>query len=242
MSYIGLSVEKQVGDYILNDQIFDGKNSQIYQATHVPTGEKVAIKVLNKTKLNSNPNSYLKAQKEISILKIMFHKNIIKLYEIMETFERIYIVMEFCEGGDLFNYILTRGHLSERQSCKFFHEIIDALTYLHSQQIAHRDIKPENFLLDTSGKAISLKLIDFGISNNYKDDLLNTSCGTSAFAAPEIYKGGKYDGLYCDVWSAGIVLYTMIFGYLPFGEENEQKNINNIINGNYEIPEEANDD
>ena len=242
MSYFGMGCEKQVGDYILNEIMNEGNLCQIYQGTHVPTGEKVAIKVFNKIKLNSEKNNMIKAEKEISIFKKMFHKNIIKLYEIMETNERIYLVMEFCEGGDLYNYILTRGHLSERQSCKFFHEIIEALSYLNSLKIVHRDIKPENFLLDTSGKSISLKLIDFGISNNYDGNLLNTSCGTNAFAAPEMYKGEKYNGLLCDIWSAGIVLYAMIFGYLPFSDENEQNNINNIVKGKYEIPEEANDD
>ena len=243
MSYVDSGLEKKIGDYILNEQIIDGSLSKIYQATHLPTGEKVAIKVLNKAQLNSNQNNYNKAQKEILILKKMFHKNIIKLYEILETFERIYLVMEFCEGGDLYNYILTRGHLTERQSCRFFHDIIEALAYLHSQNIAHRDIKPENFLLDTTGKTISIKLIDFGISSNYNDqELLHTSCGTSAFAAPEIYKGKEYNGLLCDIWSAGIVLYAMSFGYLPFSDENEQNNINNIMNGNYEIPEEASED
>ena len=242
MSFLGLGVEKQIGDYILNEAIVEGSNSQIFQATHIPTGEKVAIKVLNKIKLNSQPELKKKAEKEMSISKKMFHKNIIKLFEIMETAQRLYLVTEFCEGGDLYNYISTRGHLSERQSCKFFHEIIEALSYLHSQQITHRDIKPENFLLDTSGKAISLKLIDFGICNNYKGNLLETSCGTSAFAAPEMYIGGKYNPLLCDVWSSGVVLYAMLFGYLPFGDENEINNIKNIVSGNYEIPEEASDD
>ena len=242
MSFLGLGVEKQIGDYILNEAIVEGSNSQIFQATHIPTGEKVAIKVLNKIKLNSQPELKKKAEKEMSISKKMFHKNIIKLFEIMETAQRLYLVTEFCEGGDLYNYISTRGHLSERQSCKFFHEIIEALSYLHSQQIAHRDIKPENFLLDTSGKSISLKLIDFGISSNYKGNLLETSCGTSAFAAPEMYVGGQYNGLLCDIWSSGIVLYAMLFGYLPFGDENEINNIKNIVSGNYEIPEEASDD
>ena len=242
MSFIGLGVEKQVGDYVLNELLIEGPIAQIYQGTHIPTGEKVAIKVFNKIKLHSVPNDLMKAEKEISILRKMFHKNIIKLYEIMETAQRIYLVMEFCEGGDLFNYILTRGHLTERQSCKFFHEIIEALTYLHSQQIAHRDIKPENLLLNTTGKSISLKLIDFGVGNNYDDKILHTSCGTSAFAAPEMFTGENYNGLLCDIWSAGIVLYAMAFGYLPFGDENEQSNINNIINGNFEIPDEANDD
>ena len=241
-SISSLGVEKKIGDYILSEQISDGAHSQIYQGTHIPTGEKVAIKVLNKSRLKSDSNMFIKAKKEISIFKKMFHKNIIKLYEIMETLERIYLVMEFCDGGDLFNYILSKGHLTERQSCKFFHDIIEALSYLHSQQIAHRDIKLENILIDTLGKSISIKLIDFGISNNYKGDLLKTSCGTSAFAAPEIYKGKKYDGLLCDIWSAGIVLYSMVFGYLPFSDENEQNNINNIVNGKYEIPDEADED
>ena len=243
MSFIGgFGMEKQIGDYILTEQISDGSCAQIYQATHIPTGEKVAIKVINKLKLRSSDDFSQKTEKEIFILKKMFHKNIIKLYEIMETSQRLYLVMELCDGGDLFNYISNRGHLSERQSCKFFHEIIEAISYLHLQQIAHRDIKPENLLLNTAGKSISLKLIDFGISKQYNGNLLETSCGTSAFAAPEIYRGGKYNPLLCDIWSSGIVLYAMIFGYLPFGDEDEQNNVKNIIRGDYEIPDEASDD
>ena len=242
MSNFDMGMEKQIGDYLINEKIDDNMNKQLYIANHIPTEEKVTIKVLNKIQLLSEPENLKKTEREILILKKMFHKNIIKLFEIIETSQKIYLVMELCEGGDLYNYISTRGHLSERQSCKFFHEIIEALSYLHSQHITHRDIKPENILLDTKGKTISLKLIDFGISNHYDENLLDTSCGTSAFAAPEMYKGEKYNPLFCDIWSSGIVLYAMIFGYLPFGDENEQNNINNIINGNYEIPDEANED
>ena len=233
----------QIGDYILNEQLGFGGFAKVVEGIHIPTGEKVAIKILDKSKLYSDPLSFKRIKLEISILKNIRHKNLIKLYEVMETPQKIYLIMEYCNGGELFNYIISKKHLSERQSCIFFHEIIDALEYLHVQNIVHRDIKPQNILLDTVNNEITLKIIDFGISNIYSlDNLLETSCGTASYAPPEMHKGNKYFGLLTDVWSAGIVLYIMNFGYLPFCEENEDKNINNIINGNYEIPEYANPD
>jgi 5'-AMP-activated protein kinase catalytic alpha subunit len=148
--------------------------------------------------------------------------------------------MEYCEGGELFDYIVQKQHLTERQSCAFFHEIIDALEYLHSINIVHRDIKPENLLLDKINKKISLKLIDFGISNIYNmQNLLKTPCGTASYAPPEMHKGEKYYGLLTDIWSSGVVLYAMAFGYLPFCDDDEEINVTNIIEGNYEIPSSA---
>ena len=230
----------QIGDYILDKEIGSGGFGKVVEGIHIPTGEKVAIKILDKQKLNSDPLALKRIFLEISILKNIRHKNIIKLYEVMETAQKIYLIMEYCKGGELFNYIINKKHLTEKQSCKFFHEIIDALEYLHVQNIVHRDIKPQNILLDIFNNEITLKIIDFGISNIYSlDNLLESSCGTASYAPPEMHKGDKYFGLLTDIWSAGVVLYIMNFGYLPFCEEDENKNINNIINGIYDIPKDA---
>ena len=232
--------KNQIGDYILNKQLGFGGFAKVVEGIHIPTGEKVAIKILDKNKLNSDPLAYKRILLEISILKNIRHKNIIKLYEVMETPQKLYLIMEYCKGGELFNYIIRKKHLSEKQSCKFFHEIIDALEYLHIQNIVHRDIKPQNILLDTLNNETTLKIIDFGISNIYSlDNLLESSCGTASYAPPEMHIGNKYFGLLTDIWSAGVVLYIMNFGYLPFCEDDEDKNIMNIINGVYEIPKEA---
>ena len=232
--------KNQIGDYILNEELGYGAFAKVVVGIHIPTGEKVAVKILDKKKLKSDPVALKRVFLEISILKNIRHKNLIKLYEVMETPQKLYLIMEYCKGGELFNYIIRKKHLSEEQSCKFFHEIIDALEYLHIQNIVHRDIKPQNILLDTSNNEITLKIIDFGISNIYSlDSLLESSCGTASYAPPEMHIGNKYFGLLTDIWSAGVVLYIMNFGYLPFCEDDEDKNINNIIYGKYEIPKEA---
>jgi len=232
--------ENPIGDYLLNEEIGSGGFAKVVQAIHIPTGEKVAVKIMDKAQIFSEPLNLNRIQREIAILKIVRHNNIIKLYELMETPDKIYIVMEYCNGGELFDYIVSKQHLTERQACRFFQEIINCLEYLHSLNIVHRDIKPENLLLYKIKNKINLKLIDFGISNCYTmDKLLSTPCGTASYAPPEMHKGEEYYGLLSDIWSAGVVLYAMVFGYLPFCEDDEDINIKNIIEGNYEIPDEA---
>ena len=237
---MSLDKQNQIGDYLLNDEIGSGGFAKVVLGTHIPTGEKVAIKIMDKEQILSDELNKERVLSEISLLKIVRHNNIIKLYEVMETPQKIYLVMEYCDGGELFDYIVSKQHLSEKQACVFFQEIIDALTYLHSQNIVHRDVKPENILLESFGKSMTCKLIDFGISRTYTlDKLISTPCGTASYAPPEMHRGEEYYGLLSDVWSAGVLLYAMVFGYLPFCEEDEDTNIENIIKGNYEIPEEA---
>ena len=240
MSNENHSKEKQVGDYLLNEEIGSGGFAKVVLGTHIPTGEKVAVKIMDKEQILSDELNKERVLSEIAILKIVRHNNIIKLYEVMETPQKIFLVMEYCDGGELFDYIVSKQHLSEKQACLFFQELIDALTYLHSQNIVHRDVKPENILLENFGKSMTCKLIDFGISRTYTlDKLISTPCGTASYAPPEMHRGEEYYGLLSDVWSAGVLLYAMVFGYLPFCEEDEDTNIDNIIKGNYEIPEEA---
>ena len=235
--------DKQIGDYILNDELGSGGFGKVVLGTHIPTGEKVAIKIMDKEQILSDELNKERVLNEISILKIVRHNNIIKLYEVMETPQKIYLVMEYCDNGEMFDYIVAKQHLTEEQACVFFQEIIDALTYLHSQKIVHRDVKPENILLQTFGNTLTTKLIDFGISRTYTlDKLISTPCGTASYAPPEMHRGEEYYGLLSDVWSAGVLLYAMVFGYLPFCEEDEEVNIDNIIKGNYEIPEDASPD
>lgn len=183
------------------------------QGVHIQTGEKVTIKILDKLQLMEDPDNLKRVEREIQILKLVKHKNIIQLYEVMETPQKIYLVMELCEGGELFDYIVSKERLDENQSCHFFQEIINALDYLHSQNIVHRDIKPENMLLDKTKDKISIKIIDFGISTSYTNEsLLSTPCGTATYAPPEMHKGEEYYGLLSDVWSSGVVLYAMVYG------------------------------
>ena len=192
--------ENPIGDYLLNEEIGSGGFAKVVQGIHIPTGEKVAVKIMDKAQIFSEPLNLNRIQREIAILKIVRHRNIIKLYELMETPNKIYLVMEYCNGGELFDYIVSKQHLTERQACRFFQEIINSVEYLHSLNIVHRDLKPENLLLDKINNKITLKLIDFGISNCYSPEkLLTTPCGTASYAPPEMHRGEEYYGLLSDV-------------------------------------------
>ena len=239
------------GNYILGETIGEGAFAKVKLATHIFTGEKVAIKILDKQVLEAdaqnqniqNPpsldNSFLndmqRIKKEIKILKELRHKNIIQLYEIMESENKLYIVMEYCEGKELFDYIVKRKHLTEKEACRFFQQIINGVEYLHLNNITHRDLKPENLLL-TNKKRI--KISDFGLStktNSYYD-FLTTPCGTPSYAPPEMLRGDEYSGIYSDIWSCGIILYTMLVGNLPCAESKEYLIYECIIKHNYEYP------
>ena len=231
---------KQIGNYKLGPEIGSGAFGKVILGKHIPTEEKVAIKILDKSILNQTPTDYQLVKKEISILKIVKHKNIVRLFEILETPRHIFIVMEYCEGGDIMSYILNRKRLTELESLKFFHQLINALYYLHSQNITHRDIKIDNLLLDSN---LDLKLIDFGLSTKYKDnELLDQPCGTIVYAAPEVLSYRQYHGMLADVWSCGIVLYGMLTGFLPFGDSDDEINKKKIIEGKIKMPSYLSED
>ena len=231
---IEISKLKQIGNYQLGQEIGSGAFGKVILGKHIPTDEKVAIKVLDKIILNETPEDYKLVKQELSILKIVKHKYIVRLYEIIETPRHIFIIMEYCDGGDMMNYILTRGRLTETESLKFFHQLINALYYLHSQNITHRDIKIDNLLLDSN---FNLKLIDFGLSTKYKEDeLLNQPCGTIVYAAPEVLDYKDYHGMLADVWSCGIVLYGMLSGFLPFGNSDDEINKKMVLAGKIKMP------
>ena len=237
--------EKQIGNYVIKNIIRSEGYTAIVKAIHKPTDEKVTIKIIDKNELNKSQTAKKSIEKEISILKILNHKNIIKLYEIIETTKKIYLVTEYCDGGDLFEYIIKLHQLTQEQSCIIFQQLIESLEYLHSQNICHRNLKLENIFLSKpkNGLNINIKLADFSMSTFYTlEKLLSTPCGTVSYTAPEILKGEDYYGLLSDIWSSGIILYIMNFGYLPFHEENNEDNITKIINGKLEFPENANPD
>ena len=160
--------QKQVGDYLIQELLGSGTFAKCYKAMHIPTKERVAIKVIDKELLYADEINKKRLLSEIAVLKKIRHKNIIKLYEIMETPSLIYLVMEYCNSGELFDYIVCKDKLNENQARAFYKNIIEALSYLHSLNIAHRDIKPENILLDTVSRKTNCKLIDFGLSKEYK--------------------------------------------------------------------------
>ena len=242
--------KRKKGNYILEETIGEGAFAKVKLARHIITGEKVAIKILNKEKMfqkkssssNDEFNSNMtKIRKEINILRRLRHKNIIQLYEIIESKSNLYIVMEYCEGKDLFNYIVKRKKLTEREACRYFQQIINGVEYLHLSNITHRDLKPENLLLDNKKRIL---ISDFGLSHisNNTESLLSTPCGTPSYAPPEMLRGKKYNGIFSDIWSCGIILYTMLVGNLPCAESKEELIYQNIMTHNYFYPENLSDD
>ena len=232
---IDIKLIKQIGNYTLGAEVGSGAFGKVVLGKHILTGETVAIKILDKIILSQTPEDYELVRQEISILKIVKHKYIVQLYEILQTPQHIFIVMEYCEGKDLMDYILAKTRLSELESLKFFQQLINALFYLHSQNICHRDVKIDNMLLDRNR---DLKLVDFGLSTKYTDDtLLDQPCGTVVYAAPEVLDGNEYHGMLADVWSSGIVLFGMTSGYLPFCDQDDEVNKKHVLEGKIELPD-----
>ena len=202
-----------LSDYIIKETIGKGTFSIVKLGVNKTTKEKVAIKILKKKKIKYK-EELERIEREINILQKLEHINVIKIYKINEDEEKYYIFMEFCENGELFHYIVERQRLEEEDASFFFYQLINGLEYIHSENIVHRDLKPENLLL---GKGNILKIIDFGLSNFCgPDNFLETPCGSPCYASPEMVCGNKYNGHMIDIWSAGIILFAMLCGYLPF--------------------------
>ena len=214
---------KTIDDYIIKETIGKGTFSTVKLGENIKTKEKVAIKILNKEKIKEEEDLE-RIKREIKILSMMNHPNVIRTYKNIENEKNYYLIMEYCDGGELFNYIVEKEKLDEDEASMFFYQLINALEYIHSLGVAHRDLKPENLLL-VKNKLI--KIIDFGLSN-YFDGInkLETPCGSPSYASPEIIKGELYNGFCIDVWASGIIMFAMLCGYLPFDDdddENEEK-------------------
>ena len=225
---------KNIAQFSMGEKLGEGTFGTVRIATHILTGERVAVKVLDRSRIREQADK-TRIEREIEVLKRLHHANIIQLYSVINTNYTIYIIQEYASGKELFNYITSKKRLDDKEACKYFQQIISGIEYIHKLQIAHRDIKPENMLL-TSSKDI--KIVDFGLSNTYKKGgLLSTACGSPCYAAPEMLSGKKYKGLSVDIWSCGVVLYVMLCGYLPFEDVNNESLYKKIIAGKYTIPD-----
>ncbi|KAI8466197.1 MAG: kinase-like domain-containing protein [Monoraphidium minutum] len=202
-------------------------------AEHILTGHKVAIKILNRRKIQAMDMEE-KVRREIKILRLFMHPHIIRLYEVIETPSDIYVVTEYVKGGELFDHIVEKGRLPEDEARHFFQQIISGVEYCHRNMVVHRDLKPENVLLDSS---MAVKIADFGLSNVMHDGhFLKTSCGSPNYAAPEVISGKLYAGPEVDVWSCGVILYALLCGSLPFDDENIPNLFKKIKGGVYNLP------
>ncbi|KAB0791956.1 hypothetical protein PPYR_13917 [Photinus pyralis] len=221
------------GLYDLEKTIGCGGFAKVKLATHTATGGKVAIKIMEKTCLGKD---LPRVKLELKALKTLSHKNICKLYQVLETETHFFIVTEYCAGGELFDHIVERNRLSEHESRKFFRQILSAVAYLHSLGYAHRDLKPENILLSSDQ---SLRLIDFGLCAKPDGGIetpLTTACGSPAYAAPELVMGQSYCGSEADVWSMGVLLYALLTGSLPFDDMKIDALYKKILSGKYYEP------
>ena len=228
---MSIKVQK-IGDYVLGGTLGVGSFGKVRVAEHVFTHQKVAVKILNRRKLRIQQMEE-KIKREIKIMKACAHPHIVRIYEVMETPAEILVVIEF-SAGELFDFIVERGRLSEQESRRFFQQIIAAVEYCHKHSIAHRDLKPENILLDERN---NVKITDFGLSNTMRDGwFLRTSCGSPQYAAPEVISAKLYDGPEVDVWSCGVTLYALLCGSLPFEEESYPRLFAKIKRGMFVMP------
>ena len=229
-----LSKTKGVAQFKMGDQLGEGSFGVVRLATHILTGERVAVKILERSRIREQKDK-VRIEREIRILKSLNHLNIIKLYSVIETNTTQYLIQEYASGKELAEYIFSKKKLDDKEACRYFQQIISGIEYIHKLQIAHRDLKPENMLLTASK---DIKIVDFGLSNTYKKgELLATACGSPCYAAPEMLSGKKYRGITVDIWSCGIILYVMLCGCLPFEDNNNEGLYKKIIAGKFTIPD-----
>ena len=223
---------KTLGDYIIKKTIGKGTFSKVKLGVHKETKQKVAIKILEKSAIVEK-DDLERIIREMTILNQIDHINVIKVYDIYESEDNYLIIMEYCEGGELFNYIVKNQKLSEEETSFFFYQIINGVEYLHSKNIVHRDLKPENLLLCEGN---ILKIIDFGLSNFYNGNYLSTPCGSPCYASPEMVSGNKYNGFNIDIWAIGIILFAMLCGYLPFEDDDNDILFQKILECKLDYP------
>ncbi|XP_066094173.1 serine/threonine-protein kinase MARK1 isoform X3 [Saccopteryx bilineata] len=224
--------QPHIGNYRLQKTIGKGNFAKVKLARHVLTGREVAVKIIDKTQLN--PTSLQKLFREVRIMKILNHPNIVKLFEVIETEKTLYLVMEYASGGEVFDYLVAHGRMKEKEARAKFRQIVSAVQYCHQKCIVHRDLKAENLLLDAD---MNIKIADFGFSNEFTvGNKLDTFCGSPPYAAPELFQGKKYDGPEVDVWSLGVILYTLVSGSLPFDGQNLKELRERVLRGKYRIP------
>ncbi|MBA0867901.1 hypothetical protein Goshw_005665 [Gossypium schwendimanii] len=209
-------VVRKVGKYEIGRTIGEGTFAKVKFAQNTETGESVAMKVLDRSTIIKH-KMVDQIKREISIMKLVRHPYVVRLHEVIASRTKIYIILEFITGGELFDKIVHKGRLSEAEARRFFQQLIDGVEYCHSKGVYHRDLKPENLLLDSLG---NLKISDFGLSALPEQgvSLLRTTCGTPNYVAPEVLSHKGYDGAVADVWSCGVILYVLMAGYLPFDE------------------------
>ncbi|VAH81074.1 unnamed protein product [Triticum turgidum subsp. durum] len=225
---------RRVGKYEVGRTIGEGTFAKVKFAQNTETGESVAMKVLDRSSILKH-KMVDQIKREISIMKLVRHPNVVRLHEVLASRKKIFIILEFITGGELFDKIIRHGRLSEADARKYFQQLIDGVDFCHSKGVYHRDLKPENLLLDSQG---NLKISDFGLSAWPAQGaaLLRTTCGTPNYVAPEVLSHKGYDGALADTWSCGVILYVLLAGYLPFDEVDLTTLYGKIETAEYSFP------
>ncbi|KAJ8511643.1 hypothetical protein OPV22_002077 [Ensete ventricosum] len=228
--------EGVLGKYELGRALGEGNFGKVKYARHVVTGQAFAVKILDRKRIQSlKIDDQIK--REIGTLKLLKHPNVVRLHEVSASKTKIYMVLEYVNGGELFDKISSKGKVPEKEGRKLFQQLIDAVSYCHDKGVYHRDLKPENVLVDTKG---NIKISDFGLSalprHLGNDGLLHTTCGSPNYIAPEILSNRGYDGARSDIWSCGVILYVILTGYLPFDDRNLAVLYQKIVRGDTKIP------
>jgi BR serine/threonine kinase len=232
MASVDSTAARCVGPYLLTRTLGKGQTGVVKLGIHCTTGKHVAVKIVNRSKLSQSVLN--KVEREIAIMKLVNHPNVLGLYDVYENNSYLYLVLDYVAGGELFDYLVKRVRLPEREARRFFRQIISAVDFCHKHQICHRDLKPENLLLDEHR---NIKVADFGMASlQVHDQLLETSCGSPHYACPEVIRGEHYDGKRADVWSCGVILYALIVGQLPFDDDNLRILLEKVKKGTFSIP------
>jgi len=223
--------KKFLEQYDVGEELGRGGFSIVKKGIRKTSGEVFAIKMIEK---NQAGEELQLLQREIDIMRKLKHKNIISLEEVFDESDHIYLVMELVTGGELFDQIVQRGTYSERDAANVVRQILEAVEYMHNNGIAHRDLKPENLLCSGPNNEV-IKVTDFGLSKDFGQATLKTSCGTPDYVAPEVLKGTAYDNS-VDVWSIGVITYILLCGFPPFYGNNDQQIFEKIMRADYDFP------
>lgn len=228
-------MKQELKDYELLKELGQGKFGKVFKARVKGTDYFVAIKVLSKSQIQDQQD-FQRIQNELTILRQVCHPHLVDTFDIQETKNFIFLVMEYLPGGELFDEIVKQKFFSQEHSGKIFVQLLKGVQSLHKNNLVHRDLKPENILLDESKKIV--KIADFGLGRDYDPkELLTTACGSPCYAPPEMFSGEHYDPEKVDVWALGVVLYAMLVGFLPFDDQDSTKILTNMMNYRIEFPE-----
>ncbi|KAI9179987.1 hypothetical protein H9P43_005319 [Blastocladiella emersonii ATCC 22665] len=225
--------ETSLDEYTFVKTLGQGTFGKVKLAKHVPSVQHVAIKIIDKATIKTDKQK-LSVRREVRLLFLLRHPHVVRVLDVIETADQIYIVMENLPRGELFDHIVKNHHLSEPEARHFMRQIVSALEYCHSHSVIHRDLKPENLLLDSDN---NVKLIDFGFVNTFDGaSLLDTFCGSPFYASPQMIRGIKYSDPSSDIWSLGVILFAMLSGRLPFDAEDMRKLYDRIASGVFRCP------